>query len=111
MRLHLVPEHYAGPCPGHVKLVGEITADGPGTAWYRFLAGAVSSSPEGTVTFTSAGTQTVTIEGSFRAAPRVPHASLIAIMEDEQGHHGPQNVSSGPVDYNITCTVQAPRSR
>jgi hypothetical protein len=40
------------------------------------------------------------------ASPRVPTASLIAIMEDEAGRHGPRNVSSGPVNYNITCTGQ-----
>ncbi len=106
--LHLVPDSYSGPCPGHVQLVGEITTDGPGTVWYRFLAGAVSHSPEGTITFDAAGTKTVAIEGTFRMTPRVPHASLIAIMEDEQGNHGPQNVSSGTVNYNITCTGQAP---
>jgi hypothetical protein len=88
--------------------VGDITTNGPGTVWYQFLAGAVSHSPEGTVSFSSAGTQTVTIDGTFRMTPRVPHASLIAIMEDQEGKHGPQNVSSGPVDYNITCTGQAP---
>jgi hypothetical protein len=107
VRLHLVPDRYAGPCPGHVQLVGDITTNGPGTVWYQFLAGAVSHSPEGTVSFTAAGTQTVTIDGTFRTTPRVPHASLIAIMEDQDGKHGPQNVSSGPVDYNITCTGQA----
>jgi hypothetical protein len=106
VRLHLEPESYAGPCPGHVQLVGEITTDGPGTVWYRFLAGAVSHSPEGTVTFDSAGTKTVTIEGTFRVTPSAPHASLLASMQDEQGNHGPQNVSSGPVDYNITCGGQ-----
>ena len=90
-----------------VQLVADITTNGPGTVWYRFLAGAVSHSPEGTVSFSAAGTKTVTIDGTFRTTPRVPHASLIAIMEDEEGKHGPQNVSSGPVDYNITCTGQA----
>jgi hypothetical protein len=108
VRLRLVPDTYAGPCPGHVQLVGEITTNGPGTVWYQFLAGAVSNSPEGTVSFDSAGTKTVTLEGTFRAAPRVPHASLLASMQDEQGNHGPQNVSSGPVDYNITCGGQTP---
>jgi hypothetical protein len=107
VRLHLVPDHYQGPCPGHVQLVAEITTDGPGTVWYQFLAGAVSRSPEGTVSFSAAGTQTVTVDGTFRMTPRVPHASFIAIMEDEEGKHGPLNVSSGPVDYNITCTGQA----
>lgn len=107
VRLRLVPDSYAGPCPGYVQLVGDITTNGPGTVWYRFLAGAVSHSPEGTVSFSAAGTKTVTLEGTFRASPRVPHASLIAVMEDQEGKHGPQNLSSGPVDYNITCTGQA----
>ncbi len=107
VRLHLVPDHYAGPCPSHVQLVAEITTNGPGTVWYRFLAGAVSHSPEGTVSFRGAGTQTVTIDGTIRMTPRVPEASLIAIMEDAQGNHGPLNLSSGPVNYNITCTGQA----
>jgi hypothetical protein len=106
VRLRLVPERYSGPCPGHVQLVGEITADGPGIAWYRFLAGAVSHSPEGTVKFDSAGTKTVTIQGAFNVAPQVPHASMLAVMTDSDGKHGPQNVTSGPVDYNITCAAK-----
>jgi hypothetical protein len=106
IRMHLVPDHYAGPCPSQVQLVAEITTSGPGTVWYRFLAGAVSHSPEGTVVFRSAGTQTVTTDGTIRLTPRVPAASFIAIMEDEQGNHGPLNLSSGEVNYNITCTGQ-----
>lgn len=104
VRLRMVPDHYTGPCPGHIQLVAEITTDGPGTVWYQFLAGAVSRSPEGTLTFNAAGTQTVTIDGTFRMPPRVPQASVIAIMEDGQGNHGPRNISSGPVNYNIACT-------
>ena len=107
VRLRLVPDHYAGPCPSPIKLVAEITTNGPGTVWYRFLAGAVSRSPEGTVSFNGAGTQNVTADGTIRMTPRVPAASFIAIMEDEQGNHGPLNVSSGLVNYNITCTGQA----
>ena len=107
VRLHLVPDHYEGPCPSQMQLVAEITTNGPGTVWYRFLAGAVSHSPEGTVSFNSAGTQAVTTDGTITATPRVPAASFIAIMEDEQGNHGPLNVSSGLVNYNITCTGQA----
>ena len=105
--LHMVPDHYAGPCPSPIKLVAEITTNGPGTVWYRFLAGAVSPSPEGTVRFDGAGTQTVTTDGTIRVTPRVTAASFIAIMEDAQGNHGPLNVSSGLVNYNITCAGQA----
>jgi len=104
VRMRLVPESYTGKCPGKVQLVGEITTDGPGTVWYRFLAGAVSHSPQGTLTFDAAGTKTVTVDGSFNMAPQVPNASMLASMQDAQGNHGPQNVSSGPVPYHIACT-------
>jgi len=107
VRLHLVPDHYEGPCPRQMQLVAEITTDGPGIVWYRFLSGAVNHSPEGSVSFGSAGTQTVTTDGTIRLTPRVPAASFIAIMEDAQGQHGPLNVSSGNVNYNITCAGQA----
>ena len=60
----------------------DITTNGPGTVWYQFLAGAVSSSPEGKLQFRAAGTQSVTIQGKFNVAPGVPIASVIAIMED-----------------------------
>jgi hypothetical protein len=91
-----------------MKLEADITTDGPGTVWYRFLAGAVAltESPEGTVAFNAAGTQKVTLNGTLRATPRVPHASLIAIMQDQQGNHGPRNLSSNPADYNRACTAK-----
>ena len=104
VRMRIAPESYAGKCPGHVHLVGEITTDGPGTVWYHFLAGAVSHSPEGTLTFDAAGTKTITVDGTFNMAPQVPNASMLASMQDAQGNHGPQNVSSGPVLYHIACT-------
>lgn len=105
VRLHLVPESYAGTCPTPLKLVAEITTDGPGTVWYQFLAGAVSKNgpAEGTVTFDAAGTRSATLEATVTRTPAVPHASFIAAMEDARGTHGPRNVSSGPVDYNTTC--------
>ena len=103
VHLHFVPDRFSGPCPGHVKMVGEFTTNGPGTVWYHFLAGGIGQSPEGTLTFSSSGTQSVTIAATVRRTPGVPHASLIAIMEDADGHHGPLNLSSGPVPFNISC--------
>jgi hypothetical protein len=29
---------------------------------------------------------------------------MLASMQDAQGNHGPQNVSSGPAPYHIACT-------
>jgi hypothetical protein len=107
VRMQVVPESYSGPCPGRVQLIGEITTDGPGTVWYRFLAGAISHSPEGTLQFEAAGTKKITIDGSFNSTPRVTHASLIAAMQNVQGKHGPKTVSSGQVNYDFTCTPPA----
>lgn len=109
VRLRLVPESYSGPCPAKVQLVADITADGPGKAWYQFQAGAVAKNgpSEGEVSFNAAGTQSVTLDGAFRSTPMVPNTSFLASMKDQDGKHGPQNVSSGPVKYNVTCTGQA----
>jgi len=109
VRLHLVPESYAGPCPAKVQLVADITTDGPGKVWYNFLAGAVAKNgpSEGEVSFSAAGTQSVTLDGAFRTTPMVPNTSFLASMKDQNGNHGPQNVSSGPVKYNVTCNGQA----
>ncbi|HEX9109559.1 MAG TPA: hypothetical protein VF832_20095, partial [Longimicrobiales bacterium] len=105
VRLRLVPARHRGPCPGTVDLVGEFTTDGPGTVWYEFLAGAVSSSPEGTLTFKAAGTQTVTVHGAFQEAPQVREVMLMAAMQDERGQHGPEPMASDPVTLDIVCTA------
>lgn len=105
VRLHLEPERFNGPCPGPVKLVGEITTDGPATVWYEFLAGAVRKRGpgEGTLKFDRAGTQPITLEADYVATPRVPGCSLIAAEVKEDGSHGPQTVASGTVSFNATC--------
>ena len=110
VRLRLEPDHYTGPCPGKVKLVGEISTDGPGTVWYQIMAGAVSNSPEGKLRFSQAGTQTVTVQGAFQVTPAVQEAGMIAAMEDAAGQRG-ETVSADPVNYNITCTGRAGAAR
>lgn len=105
--LHVDPVSYSGSCPSHAQLIGEITADGPGTVWYRFLAGALGGSPENTVTFEGAGTKRVAMDGVFNSTPRVPAASLLAIMADSQGNHGPQN-QSAKVSFSFSCTEPSP---
>ncbi len=106
VRLHLVPERYTGPCPSPLKLVADITADGPGKVWYEFLAGAVRlrCPGEGTVEFKAAGTQRVTLEADYVYTPEVTECLLLAAPVKENGSHGPQTVSSGPVSFNATCT-------
>jgi hypothetical protein len=105
VRLRLTPERYAGSCPGPVKLVGEITTDGPATVWYEFLAGAVRKrgAGDGTVRFTRAGTQQVTLDAEYVMTPSVPECILLAAEIKADGSHGPETVSSGPVPFNATC--------
>jgi hypothetical protein len=88
-----------------LQLVGEITTDGPGTVWYSFLAGAVAKNGpgDGTVTFSAAGTKTVTLDGTVTRTPAVPQTRLLAIMQDADGKHGPRTLSSNDVNYNVAC--------
>lgn len=106
VRLHLVPEGFSGACPSPVQLVADITTDGPGTVWYEFLAGAVRKKGpgDGRVKFGAGGTRTVTLDAEYVMTPGVPELSILAAMEDENGSHGPQTVSSEPAYYNATCT-------
>ena len=107
VRLSLVPEKFSGSCPSPVQLVADITTDGAGTVWYEFLAGAVRKKgpAEGRITFTAAGTQSVSLDAEYVRTPSVPKLSMIAATEDGNGKHGPQTVSSGPVFYNASCTT------
>lgn len=108
VRLRLAPARYSGACPSPVQLLADITTDGPGTVWYEFLAGAVRKKGPGAgrVKFAAAGMQTVKLDAEYVRTPSVPELSLIAAMEDENGKHGPQTVSSGPAFYNATCTTR-----
>ncbi len=113
VRLRLVPERYAGPCPSPVKLVADITTDGPATVWYEFLAGAVRKRGpgDGTVRFDRAGTQQITLDAEYVSTPEVTECLLLAAEVREDGSHGPQTVSSGPVSFNATCNGQVPAAR
>ncbi len=97
--------NYTGPCPAHIKMVGTITTDGPGTVFYEFGAGKFD--PGETITFSAAGTQTVTHVMTFQ--PKYGNnvgglAILQAIGEDASGNHGIPTQGSNNADFNITCT-------
>jgi hypothetical protein len=100
VRLRVVPDTYTGPCPHPVHLVGEITSDGPGEAYYQFQAGAVGANREGHVSFSEAGTKTVTSEGQIRRTPLVPKVRFLAGLEP-RGHQ--ENAKWTDVNLNITC--------
>ena len=104
LTLEKIP-NYNGPCPAHIKMVGTITTDGPGTVFYEFGAGKFD--PGETITFSAAGTQTVTHVMTFQ----LEHgnhmgglAILQAIGEDASGNHGIPTQGSNNADFSITCT-------
>jgi hypothetical protein len=99
VRLHLVPDSYSGPCPAKVQLVGTITSDGPGTAYYQFQAGAVGGNREGTVNFSGAGTETITSEGQVRRTPQVRTVRFLAGMEP-RGHQENAKWTDARLDIN-----------
>jgi hypothetical protein len=97
--------NYTGPCPAHITLVGTITTDGPGTVFYQFGAGNID--PGETITFSSAGTKTVTHVMTFQ--PKYGNdmgggAILEAIGADASGKHGIPTQGSNNANFNITCT-------
>jgi hypothetical protein len=97
--------NYSGPCPAHIKMVGTITTDGPGTVFYQFGAG--SFDPGETIVFSAAGTKTVTHVMTFQ--PKYGNgmgggAILEAIGVDSSGNHGIPTQGSNNSDFNITCT-------
>jgi hypothetical protein len=97
--------NYTGACPAHIKMVGTITTDGPGTVFYQFGAG--NMEPGETIVFTAAGTKTVTHTMAFQ--PKYGNdmgggAILEAIGADAAGKHGIPTQGSNNSSFNITCT-------
>lgn len=104
LTLQSIP-NYKGPCPAHIKMAGTITTDGPGTVFYQFGAGKFD--PGETVTFSVAGTKSVTHVMAFTPAfgnSMGGSAILQAIVEDAQGNHGMLTQGSNNADFSITCT-------
>ncbi len=108
--LQPVPD-YSGPCPANIKLTGTITVDGPGKVFYQFGAGHME--PGDTVTFTAAGTKTVSHVITFkRPDPGYGDqigvgAILEAIGEDASGKHDIPVQGSNNASFTITCTGAA----
>jgi len=95
---------YTGACPAKIKMVGTITTDGPGTVWYWFAAG--GADPGETLTFTAAGTKTVTHVMTFNpkyGGSMGGGALLEAVMQDEKGNHDPVGTGSNNSDFTIEC--------
>jgi len=97
--LRVVPPQYSGKCPHKVRLIGTITANGPGQAYYDFEAGAVGANMKGSVNFSGAGTKTVSSEGEVKSTPRVHEVRLLAGMEPRKP--GQQKLANA--ELHIAC--------
>lgn len=58
--LNVSPVTYSGACPATFNFTGTITMNGPGTVTYRWERSDGTTKPSQTLTFTTAGTQTIT---------------------------------------------------
>jgi hypothetical protein len=103
--------NYIGPCPANIKLTGTITVDGPGKVFYQFGVGKME--PGDTVTFTAAGTKTVSHVVTFKK-PDPGYgdqigvgAILEAIGEDASGNHDMSMRGSNNSSFTINCTSAA----
>ena len=104
LTLQEIPD-YTGPCPAHLKMIGTITVDGPGTVFYQFGAGQVD--PGETLTFSAPGTKTVTHVITFESkyGHRMGGSALLqAIGVDSSGNHAMLTQGSNNAGFNITCT-------
>ena len=100
VKLQKIP-NYTGACPAHVKLVGTITAGGPGKVYYKFAAGTYMA--EGTVAFAAAGTKTVTGVLTFET-DMGGGANLVATGMDAAGKHDFSQKASETEGFQVTCT-------
>jgi hypothetical protein len=101
--------NYHGTCPAKITMTGTVTTDGPGTVWYWFSAG--NTEPGDTLTFTAAGTKTVTHTMTFD--PKYGNtmgvgAGMEAVMEDDKGNHAIIGTASNNSEFNVECTNRQP---
>jgi hypothetical protein len=87
------PLTYTGACPRTFTLNATITANGPGTATYRWERDDLRYSDVKNITFDAAGTQTTSMQWDFSETA----AGWIRI------HILTGDVTSSPVNYTLTC--------
>ena len=101
VELSVTPARYKGECPVPVKLVGTLKADGPGTAYFQFQAGALGVNHEGTVQVGADGAATVTRDAQVGRTPAVQTVRFLGGMEP-RGHQ--ENAQWMDVELDIHCT-------
>ncbi|MGC4068377.1 MAG: hypothetical protein QM784_27780 [Polyangiaceae bacterium] len=101
VEVEVIPAVHSGPCPVNVELVGTITTDGPGVAYYNFQAGAIGAGREGTIEFSAAGSKTVRSAGQAPFTPEVQQIRFAAGIEPDKYH---QNAKWIDAPLNIQCS-------
>lgn len=101
VELSVTPARYRGACPVPVKLVGTLKADGPGTAYFQFQAGALGANREGTAQVGADGTVNVTSDAQVRRTPAVQSVRFLGGMEP-RGHQ--ENAKWIDAQLDIHCT-------
>ena len=91
------PSSYIGTCPATFSFSADIWANGAGTVTYYWIRSDGSKSPVGTLTFTSAGYQTVE-ETLTLGTPGATINGWDKIYIDQPNHQ-----LFGPVNFNMVC--------
>jgi hypothetical protein len=97
-----------GKCPLLVRFNGYITVNGPGTVKYTFTRSDGATSPIYTLTFKTAGTQSVSSDWTVGDAAALPHfegwqaVRILAPNQSESSH------KTG--SFTINCAVATPQS-
>jgi len=86
---------YTGHCPRTFTFYATITANGPGTITYRWERNDGNWGHIQSMTFTEAGSQTVTL--NYDLGETASGSYKVNVLT-------PSNIPSGPINYSITCT-------
>jgi hypothetical protein len=96
------PSSYTGVCPATFSFDANIWANGAGTVTYYWLRSDSSKSPIGTLTYTSAGYQTVADTWTL-GLPGMEISGWDQIYIDQPNHQ-----FFNPVNFNLTCNPSTP---
>ncbi len=90
---------YTGDCPHLFNFEGTITVNNPGTVKYRWLRNDGATAPEKELTFSSAGSQSVSTTWRLGGAGRIYHDywQQISILE-------PAQKLSNRANFNLNCS-------
>ena len=95
-------DNFTGECPKRFDFEGEITTDGPATVTYTWLRSDGATSPEHTLEFTEAGSQTVTTYWELGASGNSYEGNWKQLRVIT-----PQEVLSERATFDLFCDAEA----